>query len=231
MKRFLQYFNRREWILLFLSYITIVASFFAAPFFQADRSIFSVFTSMIGIFGVILISKGDVVSHYVYIVFSILYSLMSIATHYYGEAIIYLFVMIPLHISSIISWKKNISDTPREVEVQKTDWKKSALIAICFVLLSIPFYHLLKYLSTDNVVISTLSLTTSCFAGYLMFKRSRFFSAVFAADDIFLLLLWGIKIYMGEYQFIPTLINVVVLTINDTYSFWCWSKRYMKQKK
>lgn len=231
MKRFLQYFNYREWTLLFFSYMAIVASFCVAPFFQADRSVFSVFTSMIGILGVILIAKGDVVSHYVYIVFSILYSLMSIATHYYGEAIIYLFVMIPFHISSIISWKKNISDTPREVEVQRSDWKKSALIAVCFALLSIPFYYLLKYLSTDNVVISTLSLTTSCFAGYLMFKRSRFFSAVFAADDIFLLLLWGIKIYMGEYQFIPTLINVVVLTVNDTYSFWCWSKRYLKQKK
>lgn len=231
MKRFFQYFNYREWILLLLSYMAIVASFCVAPIFQADRSIFSVLTSMIGILGVILISKGDVVSHYVYIVFSIFYSLMSIATHYYGEAIIYLCVMIPLHISSIVSWKKNLSDTPREVVVQQTNWKKSALIAISFALLSIPFYFLLQHLSTDNVVISTLSLTTSCFAGYLMFKRSRFFSAVFAADDIFLLLLWGIKIYMGEYQFIPTLINVVVLTINDTYSFWSWSKRYLKQKK
>ena len=89
----------------------------------------------------------------------------------------------------------------------------------------------MQHRNTENPIFSTLSLSTSVLAAYFMLKRIKIFSAVFAIDDILLLVLWGVQISQGGYQYIPTLIVCISLLVNDAYSTMCWFKRSTKRKE
>ena len=229
-KKLFGYFRIYEWILMIGSWCLIILSFALSPAFGARRSVLSTAASLVGVFGIALMSRGNIFAHYVYILFSCLYIAVSAVSRYYGEAIIYLAVMIPIHIGSIVTWKKHLSGGG-EVPVDKAGSKHIWLYAAVAAALSVPFYFLLKALHTDNLVFSTLSLATSCLAAVLMLRRSYLYAFCFALDDLFLLLLWGAKIWGGGYEFIPTLITACVQLVNDSYGFYCWKKRLKKQRE
>lgn len=226
------FLNFYECTLLIISHIMVLVAFFISPLVGAETSILNTVTSLIGVWGIILISKGNYFAHYVYIVFSVLYSIVSITARYYGEAIIYFFIMLPIHIFSVRLWKRNnISKTVNEVKTKNITTKHIILSCIVAVSLSVPFYFALEALNTDNILFSTLSLSTSVLAAYLMMRRVKFFSVIFAIDDLFLVMLWGSKIFLGKYQYLPTLIVYVSALINDIYSAACWLRRSRFRKE
>lgn len=224
--------NIVEWLLIIISFALIICSYVIAPFFGGDRSLVSMITSLIGIIGIVFIAHGNVAAHYIYIIYSILYTILSILSAYYGEAIIYFFLMLPIHIMSIISWNKYLDNQNGAKSVEINDSYKSMLIIVGLgIVLTVPFYFLLKILNTDNLLFSTLSFGMSLVAAVLMLMRNKFFSLAFAVDDIFSVLLWGAKIFNGTYKYIPTLIVCVVALINDIYSFAKWCLRFKAQKR
>ncbi len=226
------FFSVYEWLLLVLGHLLILLAFIISPLVGADASILSTVTSMVGVWGIIMISRGSYVSHYIYIVFSVMYSVVAITAGYYGEAIIYTGMMLPIHIFSAVSWKKDQTTThEKEVQVTKITKGHIVLSAVVCVLLSVPFYFLLVALNTKNPICSTLSLSTSVLAAYFMLRRVKFFPVIFAMDDLFLLLLWGIQIGWGEYEYLPTLIVCFTSLVNDVYSAVCWAKRAKKRKE
>lgn len=229
---FLKSFSVMDWILLAVSYAAIICSFVLSPYFGADRSVLSMITSFMGVVGILLIARGYVAAHYVYIVYSVLYTIVSIFSAYYGEAIIYCFLMLPTHIISIVSWKKHLAEgNSGSVNINKTSYKSTLLLVGLAIVLTVPFYFLLKALHTDNLLFSTLSFGTSLIAAVLMFRRVKYFSLVFAADDLFSILLWGAKIFSGTFRYVPILIVYFVALSNDTYSFAKWCIRYRIQKR
>ena len=48
----------------------------------------------------------------------------------------------------------------------------------------------LEHFETQNIVPSTISVTTSFLAVYLTFRRSPYFALAYAANDIVLIFLW-----------------------------------------
>ncbi len=226
-----RYLNIYECLLIIVSHILIISAFIISPLVGAKSSILSAITSLIGVWGIIFISRGDYLAHYIYIVFSILYSILSIKAGYYGESIIYAFIMLPIHIYSTFTWKKSISLDSNNVVNIKTISKTHIMVSIIIaVLFLIPFYFLLVALKTVNPIFSTLSLTTSILAAYFMLQRVKFFPTIFAIDDFLLVLLWGVQVVMGNYQYIPTLIVCFSSLINDLYSAICWFKRSKLKK-
>ena len=225
-----KYFNKREYTLLIVSFCGIFLSFFIAPVYGADRSVLSLVASLVGVVGIILMSRGIIQAHCVYIAYSVLYIAVSVTSRYYGEAIIYGIVMLPIHIFSIISWKKNMTES-KSVKISNSNNKEFVIMALLSILLTVPFYFLLKYLKTDNLIIGTLSFCTSFVAALLMIRRSKYYAVIFAIDDVTSIILWGTHIWFGTYKYIPTLITVIVLAVNDTYSFICWLIRAKKQKE
>lgn len=229
-KKPLKPFSLAEWSLIIISFSLILFSFFIAPIVNADRNIFAMITSLIGVIGIIFISRGDHIAHYIYIVFSILYVIVSCYSRYYGEAIIYGGLMLPIHIWSVFSWKKN-SNKDNSVLIETNNNKELVIIVASSILFTLPFFFILKALKTDNLLFSTLSFCSSLTAAVLMLKRNKYFSLVFLIDDFLSIFLWGSKLLLGVYSFIPTLITVLVAAINDSYSFYKWCKRSVAQSK
>ena len=63
--------------------------------------------SIVGVISVMTVAKGLVIAPFINIVYNVLYAIISILQHYYGEAIIYIGLMIPVSIMSIVAWLKN----------------------------------------------------------------------------------------------------------------------------
>ncbi len=93
---------------------------------------------------------------------------------------------------------------------------------------TVVFYFILAGLHTDNLIPGTLSVTTSFQAVYLTFRRSPWYAAAYAANDIVLIILWAIAA-MEDSSCLSVLVCFAMFLINDLYGFHSWIKMGKRQ--
>lgn len=227
MKNFFKNWNLFEIIFLFCS-LLVVSLCFA---FGSDKNVFSFIVSLVGVVSVLTVAKGLVVAPFINIVYNILYAIISITQKYYGEAIIYIGLMIPICVLSIVSWLKNKNkDNSDVVDINKIKGKEYLYLAVATVFATIGFYFLLKVLNTNELIISTISLVTSLVASYLMLRRCSYYALGYILNDIILIVLWSIVVKNSGIGYLPTVISFCVFLINDIYGFVHWKLEEKKQK-
>jgi len=228
MKKLFKNWNLFEIFFLFSSLLAITLCFI----FGADKNIFSFIVSLVGVVSVLTVAKGLVIAPFINIVYNILYAIISIIQGYYGEAIIYIGLMIPICVLSIISWLKNKNKENTDVvEVNKIKGKEYMYLAIATVLATVAFYFLLKVLNTNQLIISTISLITSIVASYLMLRRCSYYALGFILNDVILIILWSLVVVESGIGYLPTVISFSVFLINDIYGFIHWKWEEKKQQK
>ena len=106
------------------------------------------------------------------------------------------------------------------------------LVIISMILLTIlvttVFYFVLAYFDTANLIPSTLSVSTSFFAVFLMYKRSPYYALAYAANDIVLIILW-ILASISDISYISVVICFITFLVNDIYGFVNWRRMQKKQ--
>lgn len=181
--------------------------------------------SITGIICALTQAKGKLVSQFIGIIVVVFYSILSFQNRYYGEVLIYIFIMLPLFVSGIISWFKNMNkatNTVKENNIAKKEW---IILTIISLVLFVVLYYLLKYFNTSQLFVSTLSMVTSLFATYLVARRSKYGFLFYMGNDIILLILWGLPVIQGAWILVPMLANPIINFINDTYAWTSWNKR------
>jgi len=131
-------------------------------------------TSLVGIFTALFLAKGKVIGQFFGLAIVVLYSYVSYQHYYYGEVLIYIFMMLPLYIIGIVSWLKNRDKETKTVipnKISKMEW---TLVISFSITLLIAFYFLLKFFNTDQLELSTLSIIGNLYALYLLARRSRY---------------------------------------------------------
>lgn len=227
MKKIFKEWSHFEILFLFCSLIVITLCFILGT----DRNVFSLVVSLIGVISVLTVAKGLVIAPMINIVYNIIYAILSITQQYYGEAIIYIFLMIPISVMSIVEWLKNKSkDDENVVEINKIHGIEYMWLSVVTLIATIGFYFLLKFLNTNELVISTISLISSLVASYLMLRRCSYYALGFMANDIILIILWGLVVKNNSIAYLPTVITFVVFLINDIYGFINWKKIEKKQE-
>ncbi len=227
MKSLLGKWKWYEILFLSIGEVAIVASFI----FATDKNWLSLITSVLGVFIVMGTAKGLVIAPFINIIFNILYSIVSISQKYYGEAIIYIFMMMPIAIFTIVQWIKN-KNPERQEEVLVGGIKKIEypILAVATVVLTIAFYFLLKALGTNELIVSTISLVTSVVASYLLIRRSSYYAIGFVLNDIVLIVLWGLA-SAKDISLLPQAICFAAFLLNDAYGFVRWKMEEKKQLK
>lgn len=226
MKKLFKDWTLFEILFLFISLITITICFFLGE----NKNIFSLIASLIGVITVLCGAKGLVIAPMINIAYNIIYILLSYSQKYYGEVIIYLFLMMPINIMTIISWLKNKSkENENIVTVNKLSKKEYIYLSIITIISTIGFYFLLKILNTNELIISTISLITSIIASYLMFRRCSNYAIAYIINDIILITLWTLTIKNNGFTYLPMIITFIVFFINDIYGFINWKTREKKQ--
>lgn len=225
-KSHLIYFTKKELMLWFTSSVLIVVSFLAF-----DReNILILIASLIGVTSLIYNAKGNPVGQFLMIIFSALYGFISFTFAYYGEMITYLGMTAPMAVFALISWLKNpYNGNKKEVKVNRLKPKEIAFMIILAAAVTFIFYYILLFFHTANLVPSAVSVTTSFLAVYLTFRRSAFYAAAYAANDIVLIILW-ILAALTDISYLSVVICFIMFFVNDIYGFVNWSKMRKRQE-
>lgn len=221
----LKEWTKLEKILLLSSIITVSL---VGIIFKSD--ILTTICSIVGIITALLLAKGKNLGQVFGLFIVALYSIVSFKNGFYGEVIIYLFIMLPMYIMGIISWIKHQNEETNTVEVNKIKTKEWIIISIIGVIVFVGIYCLLKVFDTKELFISSLSVIDSLFAIYLGIRRSKFSFYFYVINDIILILLWGIPVVKGSLILLPMVFNPLINLINDMYGIYNWKRLENEQR-
>lgn len=222
----LSYFTKREITLWCIS-----VAFIILPFFIFDRENYLILAaSLIGVTSLIFNAKGNPFGQFLMIIFSILYGIISFTFSYYGEMITYLGMTGPMAVFALISWLKNpYNGNKAEVKVNRLKWKEIIFMILLTAVVTIIFYFILAAFHTANLLLSTLSVTTSFLAVYLTFRRSIFYAIAYAANDVVLIILWVLAAF-SDTSYLSVAICFVMFLANDIYGYINWSEMQKRQE-
>jgi len=227
-KKYLKYFTPLEWSILIVTLTAISIGFGISE----DRSALSYTSSIVGVLSIMFNSKGNVIGQFINIVFAALYGIYSYTQHYYGEMIIYFALMTPIYVFSIVSWiKHKYNGKSHEVAINTLKKKEYLFAGLGALACTAGFYFLLSALNTDNLIVSTVSLTTSISAAYLMLRRCEYYSVCFIFNDVILITLWAMKIPESGLSVLPSVIAFGTFLIVDVYCFFSWRAIHRRQEK
>lgn len=227
MSKVKSYFSMGEIILWCSSVFVIILSFCVF-----DRSNYmTLCASLIGVTSLIFNAKGNPFGQLLMVLFSLLYGIISYTFSYYGEMITYLGMTMPMAVFALISWLRNpYNGNKAEVKVNNIGKRENAYMWIGTLVVTIVFYFILEYFHTANIIPSTLSVTTSFLAVYLTFRRSPYFAAAYAANDMVLIVLWVLaSIYDRKY--VSVVVCFLAFLANDIYGFISWRKMKIRQQE
>ncbi len=225
-RRFLvDYFTKGEVALWCISVVLIVGAFLAF-----DRGNFlTLAASLIGVTSLIFNAKGNPFGQILMVVFSVLYGIISFTYAYYGEMVTYLGMTAPMAVFAFVSWFKNPYNGNRaEVKVNHLMEKEIVFMIVLTVIVTWIFYYVLSFFHTANLLPSTLSVTTSFLAVYLTFRRSAYYAVAYAANDVVLIVLWGIAT-CSENSYLSVVICFAMFLVNDIYGFINWKRMQKRQ--
>jgi len=226
MRKLKNYFSKSDIALWSMSVILIVVSF---CIFDRE-SYMTLFASLIGVTSLIFNAKGNPTGQVLMVIFSLLYGIISYTFAYYGEMITYLGMTMPMAVFALVSWLRNPFNGNRaEVKVNTISKTENTFMWILTFVVTVAFYYILAYFKTANILLSTLSVTTSFVAVYLTFRRSPYFALAYAANDIVLIVLWVFASF-SDVRYISVVVCFVAFLFNDIYGFISWQKMKARQK-
>ena len=215
-------------IAIWLSSVIAIILSFVIP---RNTDYITLTTSLIGATSLIFIAKGNVIGQIICVGFSVFYGVVSYYNRYYGEMITYLCMSMPIQIASIVTWLRNPSKGGHsEVKVNTIRGKEYGLLCLLAVTITAAFYFILRALNTNELIVSTVSVTTSFVAAYLTMRRSEYYGLAYGANDIVLIVLWSISTYKNI-QYLPMVICFVIFLVNDVYGFVNWKRTKRRQQE
>ena len=221
------YFTKGERLLWIGSVFMIVLSFLVF-----DRTNYlNLAASLTGVTSLIFCAKGNPVGQLLIVIFSVMYGIISYSFSYYGEMLTYLGMTAPMAVAALISWMRNPYNGSRsEVKVNRLKSKEIFFMIIPTAAVTLIFYYVLKAFGTANLIPSMLSVTTSFIAVYLTFRRSAFYAAAYAANDIVLIVLW-VWASFSDISYMSVAVCFMTFLVNDLYGFISWRRMGKRQEE
>ena len=225
LKSAVNYFSKCEICLWGCSVGLIIISFCIF-----DRENFlTLAASLIGVTSLIFNAKGNPAGQFLMIIFSMLYGFISFTFAYYGEMLTYLCMTMPMAIFALISWLKNpYNGNKAEVKVNRIKKKETIFMWIASAVVTLIFYFILSAFNTNNIIPSTVSVTTSFLAVYLTFRRSPYYAVGYAANDVVLIILWILAMF-EDISYLSVVVCFIAFLANDIYGFISWRKMEKRQ--
>ena len=213
-----------ELILWIVSLITVSGSFLLS----SPPDYLTLIASLIGVTALIFVSKGYVLGQVLTVVFSVFYGIISFFFSYYGEMITYLCMTAPIAVMAVVSWARHPYKRSAVVEVSRLKKGQIIFMWVAAIVVTAVFYFILGALGNANLIVSTVSVTTSFLASYLTFCRSPYYALAYAANDLVLIALW-IMATLKSPSYLPMVFCFVQFFANDMYGFFNWSRLRKEQ--
>lgn len=187
--------------------------------------------SVLGILCVFTQAKGKVATQFIGVVWFCFYITLATQQQYYGEAILYGTIMIPMYIYGIIHWLSHRDKKDNVVIVRNNlpanEW---LFMFIGLIIVSVGVFLLLRALNTAQLWLSTIAFCTMLPCVYLLIRRCKWNQLFFLVNDVVLFFLWQILVFKGNLSFLPIMCYQICQIIYDAYGFIEWIKLEKKQK-
>jgi nicotinamide mononucleotide transporter PnuC len=181
-----------------------------------------ILTVVFGFLNAFFQSKGHITAPFFGIVYVIIYAFSSYITKYYGEAIISIFIELPLCIAAAVGWLRHKNKTTIIVSnIKLTEWIISATACLA---ISVGIYFMLSAFNTEQLLISTLSFMAALYGSYLATRRVKWSSIGLTLNDIFSGILWGVLLFGGGISYLPLFINFTLYFFCDIYIIINWKR-------
>lgn len=228
-RKFLRGLTTFELVLWLVSAVSVTGSFLL--FGNTDYLLLA--TTLVGVTALILVAKGDVLGQLITIAFAVMYAIISYRMDYYGEMITYVGMSAPMAAFSVVSWlrhpyKKGGGES--QVKVRSMRKKDIAPFVLITLAVTAAFYFILGALGTSSLIVSTVSVTTSFSAAYLLFMRSPFYAAAYACNDIVLIILWIIAA-LEDVTYVSMVVCFAMFLLNDAYALINWIRMLAYQQR
>ncbi|HRR76794.1 MAG TPA: nicotinamide riboside transporter PnuC [Ruminococcus sp.] len=225
MSKITSYFSKLE-IGLWLFAVAMITG---SALLFGGGSLLTIIASVIGVTSIIINAKGNPLGQLLMLFFIVFYGYISWRFSYYGEMMTYMGMTGPMAVFSLISRLRN-PFREGKAEVRVNTLKPQEIFFLCFLTAAVTvlFFFILRYFNTANLIPSTLSVTTSFAAVYLTFRRSAYFSLVYAMNDTVLMILWGLASFTDS-SYISVVICFLMFLITDIYGFISWKKMKRRQ--
>lgn len=225
LKKLLTSLTPFEWCLWAFSLAGVLICTLLSP----DFHLLSLIASLLGVTSLIFIAKGAWQGQILIVIFATMYGIVSFEQRYFGEMITYLCMTLPMAVISLIAWFRHPYEQSNEVKINSLRPLHLAVLLPASGAVSVGLYFLLGALGTQNLAISTLSVTTSFFAASLTFLRTPYFALAYAVNDIVLITMWTM-VALREPAYFSMVICFSVFLVNDLYSFSNWLRMRKKQR-
>ncbi len=217
--------EKKEWVIYLISLTIVIVS----NFFAKEIDIINLIATALGVTALIFIAKGLVIGQVLCVIFAALYSITSFKFRYYSEIITYLGMTAPISIVTIIVWIKNPAKKGESiVKIRRFTGKECLTTLMLTALVTTVFYFVLKWLNTPNLIVSTISISTSFLASFMMLRRVSFYAIGFALNDIVLIILWIIASFK-DLTCLSMVACFSMFLLNDLYGFIRWKIREIEQ--
>lgn len=227
MKKILHILSPFEWGLLLLSLIAILTAFFAC----GNSNYLYLSASLVGAVALVFVARGNPAGQALTILFSALYGYISFTFRYYGEMITYLGMTMPIALAALIAWLRHPFAGKRgEVTVNAPPLREYLLIAGIGLLVTAGMGALLAWWKTANLAVSILSVFTSWMAACLTVRRSPWYAAAYACNDVVLIVLWALA-SVQDAEYISMVVCFVIFLLNDGYGFFNWRRLQRRQAR
>lgn len=224
MKNVFKIFNKFDICLWAISVATIVLVFSLSP----SRDYLTLASSITGVSALMFIVKGNVIGQFLVVIFAVFYGVVSYFFKYYGEMITYLGMSAPAAVFAIVSWLRHPFKDRSQVAVGTLNAKKITAVCAVSAAVTVAFYFILKALGTTNLIISTVSVTTSMLAACLTFLRSPLYGIAYSLNDIVLIVMWVLAT-VKDISYLPMVLCFALFLVYDLYGFFSWTLMRKKQ--
>ncbi len=215
----LKSFSKFEISLWCASVIAVTLSFALTD----EKNWLTLVSSFVGVSALIFVAKGLVFGQLLTLVFAIAYGIVSIKLRYFSEVITYLGMSAPAALFSLISWLKHPYKDSEIVAVSDITKKKLLLSFAFTAAVTVAFYFILKALDTSELVVSTVSIATSCLASVFSYLRSPYYAIAYALNDVVLIILWTVAA-VSSIAYLPMVVCFIAFFANDIYGYFNWRR-------
>ena len=163
------------------------------------------------------------------VVFSLVYGYLSFQCQYYGEMVTYMGMTGAISAMTVVTWLRHPSQEENQVEAARLSPRLRRIMVVSAAVTTWAFYYILKYFHTAQLPLSTLSVTTSFLASYLMLFRSSMYAVAYAANDLVLIGLWVLAARNDPANW-SMAICFAMFFCNDLYGFVSWRRRQRQQE-
>ena len=197
-----------------------------------NSSWYIIINTLFGLLYVFAQAKGKISTQFLGIIHFSFYIFIAYTQKFYGEALLYLVIMLPMHIYGAIHWLM-YKDKKNNVVLVRNSLSKTELVlsGIVLISLSVLIYFFLRMLDTKLLLINSLSFITMLPGLYLLIRRCRWNHVAFIINDFIVPILWILLVIEGDYSFIPMCIYHVFQLLYDLYGIIEWTKLSREQKQ